>query len=154
MLVEFRIKNFRSLRDEHRVALKIETIEYYGLWASAEPDKTARNVFTMLASSAAEEAAPMPVPFKEAILAHIWPSVLAPKALDACGLLCLPEGFHVNPRNFRAGVFEHLINATLKRRPVIPEGFVLGGRHELEFRHGMKLGRHVETLGPQFGEFD
>ena len=42
----------------------------------------------------------MSVPFKEAILAHIWPSVLAPKALDAGGLLCLPEGFHVNPRNF------------------------------------------------------
>ena len=90
----------RSPRDEHRVALKIATIEYYGLWASAESDETARRVFTMLASSAAEEAAPVSVPFKEAILAHIWPSVLAPKALDAGGLLCLPEGFHVNPRNF------------------------------------------------------
>ena len=90
----------RSPRDEHRVALKIATIEYYGLWASAESDETARRVFTMLASSAAEEAAPVSVPFKEAILAHIWPSVLAPKALDAGGLLCLPEGFNVNPRNF------------------------------------------------------
>jgi hypothetical protein len=54
----------------------------------------------MLASSAAEEAAPARVPFKEAILAHIWPSVLAAKALDAAGLLCLPEAFHVDPRNF------------------------------------------------------
>ena len=90
----------RSPRDEHRVALKIETIDYYGLWASAEPDETARRVFTMLASSTAEEAAPVSVPFQEAALAHIWPSALAPKALDAGGLLCLPEGFHVSPRNF------------------------------------------------------
>jgi hypothetical protein len=88
----------RSPRDEDRSVLKIETIEYYGLWASDEPDKMSRKVFTMLASSAS--VAPEPVPFKEAILAHIWPSVLAPKALDAGGLLCLPEGFHVHPRNF------------------------------------------------------
>ena len=89
----------RSPREEHRVALKIETIDYYGLWASAEADKTARTVRTMLASSAAETE-PAPVPFREAILAHIWPSALAICAQDAGGLFGLPEAFHVTPRNF------------------------------------------------------
>ena len=89
----------RSPRDEHRVALKIETIDYYGLWASGEADKTARTVRTMLASSAAETE-PAPVPFREAILAHIWPSALATCAQNAGGLFGLPEAFHVTPRNF------------------------------------------------------
>jgi hypothetical protein len=90
----------RSPRHDERLDLKIQTIEYYGLWASTEQDEKLRQVFTMLPGSDEEAAAPAAVPFSEAILAHIWPSGKARGSLAVGQLLGLPEGFHVTPRNF------------------------------------------------------
>ena len=90
----------RSPRPAERVDLKIKTIEYYGLWASNEVDRTKRMVYTMLPASDAEAGAPIAVPFRDAILSHIWPSSGAPDAASIAKLLNLAEGFHVQPRNF------------------------------------------------------
>ena len=89
----------RSPHPDARLALKVQTIDYYGLWDSSdEPDPTKRRVFTMLPNS--PSATPTSVPFHDAILAHVWPSSQSVDSLDLGRLLQLPEGFNVDPRNF------------------------------------------------------
>ena len=89
----------RSPRPEDRIPLKILTIEYYGLWASTESDETSRMVYTMLpVAAAAPGAPPVAVPFKDAILSHIWPAKADPRGIAQ--LLHLESGFNVEPRNF------------------------------------------------------
>lgn len=89
----------RSPRPEERIPLKIATIEYYGLWASSEPDKASRTVYTMLPASApAGGASQVAVPFKDAILSHIWPAKADPREISE--LLGLGSDFNVQPRNF------------------------------------------------------
>ena len=90
----------RSPKSEpERFALKVATIEYYGLWdpATANAEFAARRVFTMLAP--AGDGA-ISVAFKDAILAHIWPSSLAGESDAMRRLLGLPVAFHLAERNF------------------------------------------------------
>ena len=90
----------RSPRAHERVQLKRDVIAFYGLWDPATehlPDVSSRRVFTMLSPSGCPRA---PVAFKDAILAHIWPSALARESDALRQQLGLPPAFHVHVRNF------------------------------------------------------
>ena len=95
----------RSPKTENeRFQLKVKVIDYYGLWDPATKelaDVANRRVFTMLPpAGAAADGGSSPVPFKEAILSHIWPSSLASESDAMRRLLGLPEAFHLCERNF------------------------------------------------------
>jgi hypothetical protein len=89
----------RSPRKEERIPLKIATIDYYGLWASTHVKPETRMVYPMLSDSP-DDTPPVPVPFKDAQLAHIWPSSQASVADNVGSFLRLRDGFHVEVRNF------------------------------------------------------
>jgi len=90
----------RSPRPDERLDLKIAVIEYYGLWSARKDPLRDSLVHTMLPNTDAEAAAgaTTPVPFSEAILAHIWPSGHGHEG--GVAHLHLAEDFHVDPRNF------------------------------------------------------
>lgn len=82
--------------NDERFELKVRVIDYYCLWASAEDASKPPNervVLTMLPRA-------KKVAFKDAILAHIWPSSKAREADEIRRLLSLPLEFHLNVRNF------------------------------------------------------
>lgn len=83
---------------EARIALKVETVDFYGLWASDEPHKPDRKVYTMIPCSDAEAAVPTAVDFSDAILSHIWQARMPTDVAERD--LHLPSGFHTHPRNF------------------------------------------------------
>jgi len=94
--------SMRSPHPEDRIPLKVETIDYYGLWASKVGDDS-RNwtVYPMLADTdVGADGRPAPVPLRDAILAHVWPSNQSQGGLPVAKLLGLPENFNVRPRNF------------------------------------------------------
>lgn len=96
----------RSPKSQERFQLKLEVISFYGLWDPAtadEPDVALRRVFTMLperGSGTGDGDARVSVALSDAILAHIWPSVLASESDAMRRLLGLPSAFHLNARNF------------------------------------------------------
>ena len=87
--------------EKERFALKVAVIDFYGLWdpATAGDAEANRRVFTMLPlpEAAGERTS---VAFKDATLAHIWPSSQAAEADALRRLLDLPAAFHLSPRNF------------------------------------------------------
>lgn len=82
--------------------LKVATIEYYGLWASRTgADCSQWTVHPMLSEEGAlSDGTPAPVPFRDAILAHVWPSKYRRETGELAALLGLPPTFSVDPRNF------------------------------------------------------
>lgn len=91
----------RSPPPNERFSLKMATIDYYGLWASKEgDDSTAWTVHPMLAADGLADGKPAPLPFKEAILSHVWPSKGGGETDKLAALPGLPPTFSVEPRNF------------------------------------------------------
>ena len=89
----------RSPRAHERLQLKRDVISFYGLWDPATEhlaDVSSRRVFTMLSPSSPRAS----VTFKDATLAHIWPSALARESDLLRQQLGLPPAFHVHVRNF------------------------------------------------------
>lgn len=91
----------RSPRKEERVDLKIHAVDYYGLWDSSTKHLAPklRKVYTMLPSEDPDKPR-VSVLFKDAILSHIWSSGQEEAVGNVAALLCLPDDFHVKPRNF------------------------------------------------------
>ena len=89
----------RSPRAHERLQLKRDVISFYGLWDPATEhlaEVSSRRVFTMLSPSSPRAS----VTFKDATLAHIWPSALARESDLLRQQLGLPPAFHVHVRNF------------------------------------------------------
>ena len=92
----------RSPVPSERFDLKVATIDYYGLWASRDGGDSAQwTVHPMLSDTMrVDDGKPAPVPFRDAILSHVWPSKNSRETDELAALLGLPPGFSVEPRNF------------------------------------------------------
>lgn len=88
----------RSPPAEDRIELKRAVIEFYGLWAPPLADGGGERVYSMLAVSV--DGIRPTISFKNAILAHIWPSSMARDAVVLRRLLSLPQDLNLHPRNF------------------------------------------------------
>lgn len=119
------------LRSQERFRLKVEVISFYGLWDPAtadEPDVALRRVFTMLPErgGSGDGVARVSVALSDAVLAHIWPSVLASESDAMRCLLGLPPAFHLKVRNFlilderAAGAFDADALLLLPVRAALP----------------------------------
>jgi hypothetical protein len=84
---------------EERFDLKMAVIEFYGLWALPNAEGGERRVYSMLSDVPVDGMRPS-MSFKNAILAHIWPSSMARDVVVLRRLLGLPQDFHLHPRNF------------------------------------------------------
>ena len=92
----------RSPVPSERFDLKVATIDYYGLWASHDGDDSAQwTVHPMLSDTTPlDDGKPTPVPFRDAILSHVWHSKNTRETDELAALLGLPPEFSVEPRNF------------------------------------------------------
>jgi hypothetical protein len=92
----------RSPKVDERFDLKVATVTHYGLWKFREGDDPKLwTVYPMLSDAAYVDNKPVALPFKDVILAHVWPSKSGnPETHDVASLLGLPHTFAVEPRNF------------------------------------------------------
>ena len=90
----------RSPLPDERFKLKVDTIDFYGLWASHDTDRKTWTVYPMLSMDEPVDGKPVPVPFNDAILAHVWPSKGSGETTAVAKLLGLAHDFSVQPRNF------------------------------------------------------
>lgn len=89
----------RRPKEHERLDLKILTSDFYGLWAVHGDDKSKWTVDPMLSDTINDDK-PAPLPLKDVILAHMWPSKNDYMADEVASLLGLERGFSLQPRNF------------------------------------------------------